>query len=386
MYTVAMLTLYRRHAKTCKVHKTKLAARAKRYYADCECPIWISGHTDTEIFPRRSTKLTDWAAAEAFRLSQMKKSKDQAVHGPRIEDCAERFVAARHHELGAKTVGQYELLLDRLTAYCEKRGVHFMREMTVDLLEDFKVEGLPTLANTTKGITVAKLRCFLREAFRREWITASLAERVRPHRAVYEQKVPYTDAEVDLILAGAAKLNGGREGYAGSPETFRLLLELMLETGMRVSDAVRFDPVALQKGDSLWIYVYVQQKRKRTKRTEPIEAYLSARLKNAIDKCQWLSPTWPFWFGSTTNEYRLGYQVYDRMQTIGERCGVADCRPHRLRDTFAVRALSRGVGIGDVSRLLGHSSVKITETYYAKWVPARTRRLESIVAQSLVNP
>jgi integrase len=380
-----MLVLYRRHTKTCKVHKTKLAARAKRYYEDCECPIWMSGHTDTESFPRRSTKLTDWAAAEAFRKSQLKNSKDQAVHGPRIESCVERFIASRRHELGEKTIGQYKLLLGRFVAYCEKRGVHFMRELKTDLLEDFKTEGLPTLANTTKGITVAKLRCFLREAFRREWIESSLAERVRPHRAVYEQKVPYTDAEVDLILAGAAKINGGREGYASVPETFRLLLELMLETGMRVSDAVRFNPASLHKGDSLWIYVYSQEKRRRTKKPEPIEAYLSDRLKTAIDRCKWLSPALPFWFGSASNRYGVAYQVYDRMQTIGERCGVADCRPHRLRDTFAARALLRGISIGDVSRLLGHSSVTIPETYYAKWIPARGRRLESIVSQSLVN-
>ncbi len=108
-------------------------------------------------------------------------------------------------------------------------------------------------------------------------------------------------------------------------------------------------------------------------------------MKGAIDGCRWLSPELPFWFGSKTNKYGLAYQVYDRMQTLGERCGVEDCRPHRLRDTFAVNCLLRGLGIGDVSRLLGHSSVKITEAYYAKWVPARKRRLESLVAQSLVN-
>jgi integrase len=73
------------------------------------------------------------------------------------------------------------------------------------------------------------------------------------------------------------------------------------------------------------------------------------------------------------------------MQTIGKRCGVDDCRPHRLRDTFAVRALLHGMSLEDVSRLLGHSSVKVTELYYAKWVAARKVRLERLVAQSLVD-
>jgi integrase len=348
------------------------------------------GHTDTEDFPRRSTKLTDWAAAEAHRRSEIERGKGGAklaveTSGATIKHCGAQFLKMKAHELGKKTVGQYELLFSRLVAYCATRGVTSMAGLTVGLIEEFKVEGLPKLADTTKGITVAKLRCFLREAYRLEWIAKPLAERVRPHRSVPEKKTPYTDAEVKLILAGAAKLNGGREGYASAPETFRLLLELMLETGLRVSDAVRFNPAAVQKGDALWIYTYSQEKRKRTKTPVPIEAYLSERLKTAIDHCKWLSPSLPFWFGAASNRYGVAYQVYDRMQFIGERCGVADCRPHRLRDTFAARALSRGVSIGDVSRLLGHSSVKITETYYAAWIPARQRRLESVVAKALTD-
>jgi integrase/recombinase XerD len=192
---------------------------------------------------------------------------------------------------------------------------------------------------------------------------------------------------VKKILDEALNLNGGREGYASAPNTFRLLLELMLETGMRVSDAVRFDPSVLHKGESgLWIYGYVQRKRQRTKHPVQVEAYISNRFKKAMDGCKWLSPKKPFWYGETAGRgYKLGYQVYDLMQSIGARCGVDDCRPHRLRDTFAVRALLRGVSLEDVSRLLGHSSVKVTELYYAKWVAARKVRLERLVAQSLVD-
>jgi len=141
----------------------------------------------------------------------------------------------------------------------------------------------------------AKIRCFLREAYRRSWTEFALAEKVRPYRATHEQKNPYTDAEVDLILAGAEKLKGGRDGYASAPLTFRLLLELMLETGIRVSDAIRFDPAASHKGESgLWIYRFTQRKSKRTARVQATEVYLTDRLKARIDQCQWLSPSVSF--------------------------------------------------------------------------------------------
>jgi integrase len=262
-----------------------------------------------------------------------------------------------------------------------------MRDLTVDLLENFKLDGLPKdMANTTKQIVVAKIRCFLRTAFRRGWVEKALGDQVTGHAAVYEQKEPYTERELELILNEAGKLNGGRAGYSSAPATFRLLLELMLETGMRVSDAIRFDPALLHKGESgIWIYVFSQRKRKRTKAPVQIEAYVSPALKTAIDQCAWLSPDRPFWHGGANAGYGLAYQVYDRMQTIGSRCGVGDCRPHRLRDTFAVRKLLSGFQLDDVSRLLGHSSVKITESYYAKWVHSRKLRLERLVADSLVN-
>ena len=96
-----------------------------------------------------------------------------------------------------------------------------MRELNVDLLETFKVEGLPDLADTSKSTVVAKLRCFLRDAFRRGWINEPLVERVRAHRAVYDQKQPYSDEEVEKILNEALNLNGGTHAYAKHPKTFR---------------------------------------------------------------------------------------------------------------------------------------------------------------------
>jgi integrase len=44
---------------------------------------------------------------------------------------------------------------------------------------------------------------------------------------------------------------------------------------------------------------------------------------------------------------------------------LADGHSHRLRDTFSVALLEKGVPLETVSILLGHTSIKTTEKHYA---------------------
>jgi integrase/recombinase XerD len=386
---VQSLVLFKRHLKNCTVHKSKVPKNARRFWMECSCPIWIYGRTPKgDIVPRQSTGFSDLQQAEGMRDSLLAQGRVEEKNGLPIAECVQKYLLLRAQDLDEHTLGQHKLALERLRRYLEKRAVLYMHQMKVDHLESFKTDGLPKkMASTTRSNTDAKIRCFLRMAYRREWIKEVLVQKVTPVRAIYEQKDPYTDEEVHTIFATAAKLNGGRDGYASKPATFCLLLELMLHTGMRVGDATLFDPRLAVKGDKLWSYTFTPAKRKRTERIKHIEAFLSDDLKTRIDNCDWLSTRGPFIYGADSDPRRLAQAVYERMQEIGATTDpkIDDCRPHRLRDTFAVRALLKGVSLEDVSRLLGHSSVKVTEAYYAKWVTARKRRLESTVAETLMN-
>jgi integrase len=47
-----------------------------------------------------------------------------------------------------------------------------------------------------------------------------------------------------------------------------------------------------------------------------------------------------------------------------------------LRDTYSVELLLAGVPLQDVSKLLTHESVAVTQRYYGRWVKARLQQLE----------
>jgi hypothetical protein len=75
-------------------------------------------------------------------------------------------------------------------AFCEANSAVYMRDVTVDLLETFKVEGFPEgMAETSKATAVAKLRCFLRTAYRRDWINEALVEVVLRKVATAKKRV-----------------------------------------------------------------------------------------------------------------------------------------------------------------------------------------------------
>jgi hypothetical protein len=82
-----------------------------------------------------------------------------------------------------------------------------MKDITVDLLEDFKVDGLPkTMRDTSKGTVVAKVRCFLRMAFRRGWIKEALADRMTGHKAVTRVQISSLTRFPALKTLGIARL------------------------------------------------------------------------------------------------------------------------------------------------------------------------------------
>lgn len=402
------LYLYKFHAEDCKVHKLDppLPAKAKKFYRHCECFTWITGVTAKgEFVARQSTGLRDWNAAEAYLASFNQRVAAEIVqgdHGITLADAIQKFLDGHEENAKEKALGHHKLTLERLTTYAAGQGVKYAKELTYDICKDFLTYGLPGISDNTKTTYRSKLKVFLTEAFvRRKWIKEDIAKMIKNVAAVYEEAEPYTDEEVALIFAEAEKLNGGTIGYASKPKTFRLLLEFMLETGLRISDTVRYDPaVALKSKSGLWKYVYKPVKQPKGKVPKTAVIFLTERLKIAIDESDWLSKKFPFAYGSFTDD-RHERACYERLQAIGHRCVlekekkdrkgnviasqrvIDDCRPHRFRDTFAVNKLLKGMALDDVSKLLAHSSAKVTQQHYAKWTIGRDDRLESLFAQTL---
>ena len=88
-----------------------------------------------------------------------------------------------------------------------------------------------------------------------------------------------------------------------------------------------------------------------------------------------------FWNGQSTLKSRLT-EWQERLKKVFVIAGIPTGHGHRLRDTFAVELLRRGVPLQTVSILLGHRSIATTEKHYSPWVQSRQLALESAVKLS----
>ena len=70
------------------------------------------------------------------------------------------------------------------------------------------------------------------------------------------------------------------------------------------------------------------------------------------------------------NGQSLGRTAFTQQcNKIAEKAGIPRFGPHALRHWFATKLLLKGVPVAHVSRLMGHGSIKITETTYIHILP-----------------
>lgn len=179
------------------------------------------------------------------------------------------------------------------------------------------------------------------------------------------QKEAFTELEVEKIRAACKTAR----------ET--AIVELLLSTGCRVTELARIllsdvkeDRIIVHGKGNKDRIVYINAKAqlalqsymKERKDTNP---YLLPKgiwcPKSRIKGVQGLWYTDPKYVDKecSANNHIIQHTV----NHIGKRAGVEKCHPHRFRRTCATFALRRGMPIEQVSKMLGHESIRTTQIY-----------------------
>lgn len=176
-------------------------------------------------------------------------------------------------------------------------------------------------------------------------------------------------------------------------DRIRALTELMRWTGLRIRDAVTLEKNRLQYDpqSNLWS-VIVYQKKTGDPVYCPIQPHVAEMLINVPASQKGNSnETYFFWTGAgkpktIVSNWQRSYTKLFELAALKESDGAPKRSfPHMLRDSFAVEALLSGMRLEEVSTILGHSSVKVTEKHYMPWVRARQSNLNHSVVQSWIK-
>ena len=339
-----MLSIYRRHGPGCKA--------TSRRYRRCNCRIWVEGTTDDgRTIKPQSLKTRLWAEAER-RVRQLEGGSRPVT----VQEAVQDFTAdCERRALGWETLRKYRRILDDLKAFANGLGVSRLSLLSVDEVRRFAATR--GKAATTARAELERLRSFFRFCCEAKWIDTNPVAKLKAPTVKRPPTEPFSKEEMASILAAA------------SPRD-RAFLLVGRYSGLRISDVATLGKDRIDAHGKLMLYQH--------KTGEPVCVPLPPAVVKALEAIPHISESFYFWTGDSRPDSAARHWS-NRLRKVFTASKVRGAHFHRLRDTFAVELLLRGVPLEEVSALLGHSSVRITERHYAPWVKARQQRLEGHV-------
>jgi integrase/recombinase XerD len=377
---VPSISIFVRHVKKCKY-------RDDENYKSCRCPKHLRySHDGRQI--RRSAGTRFWQQAEDVRR-KLESSfiiaaspTSQGVAGAReqalgsspttISKTVDLFIKdKRGQNVTEGLLKKYDRELGRFVAFMEQRTKFFPHEIAVADLTEFRhewVEQYPS--SSTRAKVQERLKAFLTYAYH-----SKLIDRVPPLssiKVVEAPTLPLDDEEYKQLLGVIDSVYED----ASKRVRVRAIIRCMRHSGLAIRDAVTLERNDLSCHAGVYRVITSRQKT-GTHVSVPIQADV-AREMLASHKLN-TNKKYLFWNTGTGKEQSAVTNWQHDLREAFRAAGLPEGHPHQLRDTFAVGLLQKGVPIEEVSKMLGHTSIKTTEKHYAPWIKARQERLDALV-------
>jgi integrase len=363
------ISIFVRHSPGCKYNGDDFCKR-------CNCRKHLRWTQDGKQY-RRKAGTRSWQEAE----EQKRRLEDQLAgrtpepetKGQSIQTAVALFLTDKKlQEVTDGVLGKYTRELARLRDFCESKGVYTVQGINRELLTGFCDTWETAYPSSSTRVRVReRLRNFLRYCYQAEWLARVLD--LPKMKDTEAPTLPLTEQEYKALLDAV---------YVTVAEPARraqvhALFQLMRWSGLAIGDALRLRRDEIIRDGELYRIVTSRQKT-GTHVSVPIPPDVAQEVLTVLNG----NPVYVFWSGNgkpdTISKKWANVYVTPVFEAAGiERNG--NMVSHRLRDTFAVDLLEKGVPLEEVSKLLGHESIKTTEKSYAKWVKGRQDRLDALV-------
>ena len=264
--------------------------------------------------------------------------------------------------LTARTIHEYDLYLTAFAAHC---GKELAAVTNADVVAWIAEEKKKSLADASILARVKALKVFFTWCVYSDLLTKTPVKMPRP-------KVRQKRARLAVMADVTALLNQPCVSWLDYRN--RALVHLLHDTGMRIGEARSLLVEHVDLGNRI---VCVPAAKDNEVRLTPftsncaqaIRDYLAIRPKGKYE--QWL------FFGGKGKGIVAPLTYSGARQILERTCqaaGVPYINAHSIRHLFATRALNNGMRVEVVSKILGHSSVDLTLSVYAKLMTETIQR------------
>jgi integrase/recombinase XerD len=382
MGTAPVITVFVRHSADCKY-------QGDEFYKKCNCRKHLRWTAPDPKHPGRNKQFRRQAGSRSWAVAEEAKRKLEAQFEGKpatpeneqqtIEAAIQRFLGRKRAEnIDSQVVKKYERELERLSAFYAKKSKLFVSEIRLETLDEFRGTWEKLYPSTaTRQQVQTRLRGFLRYCFDARWLDR--IPRLSPIHADEPPTLPFSTQEYDHLLATIP----GTFKDAAKAKKVRALVQLMRYSGLAIRDAVTFRRSELQWDGQKKIHrVTTARQKTGTHVSVPVPPEVATELLAVLNA----HPDFFFWSTGSGKEQSAVTNWQHDLRTLFRAGGFANGHPHQLRDTAAVEWLKAGIPLEEVSKLLGHESVKTTEKSYSPWIKGRQDRLDSLVLASWKKP
>ena len=363
-----------------KRHKDSCSHRHDPAYRRCGCAIWLQWNHNGEQ-TRKSAKTLNWEIAEQRARHKEQEFVDADLGkapapgaAKRVDEAIALFMdSKRGEDLAANTLYKHTLTLNRLQAFCDTEGIFFAKDITLAHLTTWRA-AWPFESPLAKRNNQERVKSFFKFCYDAGITPANPASQLSSIQVKADESTrvrPFEPKEYKAVLAAV-----GKSGLqARNQARVKACMQLQRWSGLSLVDAVCLSKDELQQSRKIF-----RVRTKRRKTGVHINNVIPSWLGKELLRVKNGNATYFFISGEATPKGAVS--TIDKMyRQVFQTAGI-EGTSHMFRHTFSVELLKAGVDIRKVSRALGHSSVTITERYYAKWNKAQQDILDGDLARA----
>lgn len=375
-------------------HSAKCPKKRKgQDYRDCNCRKSLYIYENGKV-SYLSCKTRSWTTAELVakaerdrrdpvKQEQKRIAAEQQKKLKPLKDALDEWIDGMKTQ-GESTMRIYRQQADKILRWAARPNVQitYVSDVTAPLLNAWRstwkkdaIEKDDRLGQNAQAGLLRRVKSFFKWATAMGYAEKDPALILQSIPEEESKTQPLTPEQYIELLAACDRMTADGKEYG---RHLRALFQFQRWTGTRVGDPVCTKRTAFVGNR---IKVVIRKKRNRSPNNCTQEFVLPDEV---VDTLNALPGDDPYWWpcNASSEESRVTHwilkvsEVNDYVTFTDEHGNPMEFRSHMLRDTFAVEMLLADMPLEEVARLLGHSSVKTTERYYAKWTKRRKQKLE----------